>query len=150
MIVVLITGGKDSGDATYTSANNVAARASQFTSISATGVTGKHVPIHVIGIKVPSAEESQLQSVATNSGGVYHNVTTKADLTAWINYAVQAGYARSADVNAAKPSEFTAVSPIVGTVNLSTRIGRRVWRCRIRIHRRRDQPPSSRSAATSC
>ncbi len=119
VIVVLITGGKDSGDATYTSANNVATRASQFTSISATGVTGKHVPIHVIGIKVPSAEESQLQSVATNSGGVYHNVTTKADLTAWINYAVQAGYARSADVNAAKPSEFTAVSPVVGTVNLT-------------------------------
>ena len=119
VIVVLITGGKDSGDAGYTSANDVAARATQFTSISATGVTGKHVPIHVIGIKVPAAEESQLQSVATNSGGVYHNVTTKADLTAWINYAVQAGYARSADVNAAKPSEFTAVSPVVGTVNLT-------------------------------
>ncbi len=118
VVVVLITGGKDSGSSAYLSANDLATRATQFTAVSASGVT-KHVPIHVIGIKVPAAEESQLQSVANNSGGVYHNVTSFTDVTAWINFAVQHGYARSADVDSSVPSEFSAVSPIIGTVNLT-------------------------------
>src|SRR5690606_32792985 len=35
-----------------------------------------------------------------------------------INKAVQAGYSREADFTLGKPSEYTPVSPIVGTVNL--------------------------------
>jgi hypothetical protein len=118
IVVVLITGGKDSGAAAYLSANDLATRATQFASVTASGVT-RRVPIHVIGVKVPSGEESQLQTVATNSGGAYHNVTSSTDVAAWINYAVQAGYARSADVDAVRASEFSAVSPIVGTVNMT-------------------------------
>jgi hypothetical protein len=118
VIVVLITGGKDSGDSSYTSSNDVTARATQFASISGGGVTNKRIPIHVIGVKVPSTEEAQLQAVAANSGGAYHNVTTNAEVTAWINYAVQAGYGRKADLDAGRASEFAVASPIVGTVNL--------------------------------
>jgi hypothetical protein len=117
-IVILITGGKDSGDASYVAGNNVASRASQFLSVSASGVTHR-VPIYVIGVKAAAADDAQLQSIATNSGGTYHNVSTAADVTSWINYAIQAGYGRSTDVDAGNPSEFSAVSPIVGTVNLT-------------------------------
>ncbi len=118
-VVVLITAGKDSGNAAYLSANDVLARASSFTAVSGGGTT-RRVPIHVIGVKVPVAEKAQLQSIATNSGGVYHDATTDVDVQIWIDYAVQAGYMRSADVDAPKAaSEFVAVSPIVGTVNLT-------------------------------
>jgi len=117
-IVVLVTGGKDSGDTTYLGANDAATRASQFTTITSGGTT-RRVPIHVVGVKVKAAEETQLQNIATNSGGVYHNVTTEAEVTRWVNYAVQAGYARQADVDANVPSEYVTVSPIVGTVDLT-------------------------------
>ncbi len=118
VIVVLITGGKDSGDSSYLGANDVTTRASQFASVTGGGVTNKRIPIHVIGVKVPSTEEAQLRTVAANSGGAYHNVTTDIEIAAWINYAVQAGYAREADVDAGNPSEFAVASPIVGTVNM--------------------------------
>jgi len=116
-VIVLVTGGQDSGDSTYLANNNAATRASQFTSITASGTT-RHVPIHVIGVKVASSEESQLQNIATNSGGVYHNVSTEAEVTRWVNYAVQAGYARQSDVDSGNPSEYVTVSPIVGTMNI--------------------------------
>ncbi len=120
-IIVLVTGGQDSGDASYLAANNAASVASSFTSVTAgsVGVT-RSVPIHVIGVKVKAAEETQLQAIATNSRGVYHNVTTEAEVTRWVNYAVQAGYARQADIDAGNPSEYVTVSPIVGTVNLTS------------------------------
>lgn len=116
-VVVLITGGADSGNAAYMSAHDPATTASSFLSVSKNGVT-KRVPIHVIGVKVPSGDESELQSIATNSGGAYHNVTSSSEVAEWINYAVQAGYARASDTDLGNPSEFVAVSPIVGTVNL--------------------------------
>jgi hypothetical protein len=117
-VIVLVTGGQDSGDSTYLSANNAATRASQFLTISSASTT-RSVPIHVVGIKVKASEEAQLQSIATNSRGTYHNVTTEAEVTRWINYAVQAGYARQADIDTGNPSEYVTVSPIVGTVNLT-------------------------------
>ncbi len=46
-------------------------------------------------------------------------MTTKAELTRWVNYAVQAGYARQRRREPAKPSEYVTVSPVVGTVNLT-------------------------------
>lgn len=116
-VVVLITGGADSGNAAYMAAHDPATTASSFLSVSKNGVT-KRVPIHVIGVKVPSGEESELRSIATNSGGAYHNVTSSSELASWINYAVQAGYARASDTDLGNPSEFVSVSPIVGTVNL--------------------------------
>ena len=116
-VVVLVTGGQDSGDSAYLTANNAATRASQFLTVTASTVT-RRVPIHVIGVKVAAAEEAQLQNIASNSGGVYHNVSTEAEVTRWVNFAVQAGYERAADLDAGNPSEFVTVSPIVGTVNL--------------------------------
>ena len=117
-IVILITGGKDSGDSSYLASNDVTARATQFASVSASGVTHR-IPIYVIGVKAPAADDTQLQSIATNSGGAYHNATNATEVTAWVNYAVQAGYGRSTEVDTATPSEFSTVSPIVGTVNLT-------------------------------
>ena len=51
-VVVLITGGKDSGDAAYTAAHNAATTASSFASVSGSGVT-KRVPIVVVAVKPP-------------------------------------------------------------------------------------------------
>jgi hypothetical protein len=114
-IVVLITGGKDSGDATYTSSHNAATTASSFLSVTA---SGKRVPIMVVAVKPNAADVASLQAIASNSGGTYRTATTAFDVTAAVDYAVQQAFARSADFDTGVSSEFTPVSPIVGTVNL--------------------------------
>ena len=116
-VVVLITGGKDDGNAAYTSSHDPAATASTFLNVNGGGVS-KRVPIFVVGVKPRAADEAQLQTIAINSGGSYRRVTTAAEITAVINYAVQAGFARAADFDMGRASEFVPVSPIVGTVNL--------------------------------
>ena len=116
-VVVLITSGKDDGDPTYVSTHDPEAIASTFMSVTALGVT-KRVPIHVIAVKPPAADETELQTIAANSGGRYVKVTSASQIAQNINYAVQAGFARAADFDAGTSSEFLPVSPIVGTVNL--------------------------------
>ena len=116
-IVVLVTGGKNSGSSSYVSANNVTTTASTFMSVASGGVT-KRVPIHVLGLKVPAAEKGELQTVASNSGGLYRDVTTAAEVTRYINHAVQQAFARAGNFDEGRESEFQSVSPIVGTVNM--------------------------------
>jgi hypothetical protein len=116
-VVVLITSGRDSGDSAYLASRNVTTMASTFLSVGASG-TVKRVPIVVIGLKPGAADEPQLRAIATNSGGVYRNATTVAEVTAAVNFAVQFGFARQADFDAGRASEFLPVSPVIGTVNL--------------------------------
>lgn len=116
-VVILITSGSDGGDAVYAASHNPATVASSFLSVSGGGVT-KRVPVYVIGLKPDATHEAQLQTIATNSGGLYRNATSSSEVAAAINYAVQAGFARATDFNAGTSSEFIPVSPIVGTVNL--------------------------------
>jgi hypothetical protein len=115
-IVVLITSGRNSGDATYMAANDAASVASSFRAIVGGGVA-KPVPIYVIGLGVPSGDEVELQNIAQNSGGQYFDAADASSVTRIINLAVQSGFARPGDFNTGKSSEFTGVSPIVGTVN---------------------------------
>ena len=120
-VIVLVTGGKDDGNAAYTAAHNPATTASTFASVSVTvgGVTtNRRVPIVVVGVKPSAADESQLQSIATNSGGRYFKATSATDVASAVNYAVQLGYAKAVDVDAGNVSEFSLVTPVVGTVNL--------------------------------
>ena len=116
-IVVLITGGKDDGNATYNAAHDPTSTAAQFMAVTGGGVT-RRVPIHVIGVKPAAADEAEMQGIASASGGRYTKATNAAAVAAAINYAVQTGFARSTDIESGKLSEFVAVSPIVGTVNL--------------------------------
>jgi hypothetical protein len=116
-VVVLITGGKDSGDAAYTAANNAATTATSFLSVTGGGVTHR-VPIVVVGVKPNAADVASLQTIATNSGGVYRSASTAFEVTAAVDYAVQLGFSRSTEFDAGTASEFLPVSPIVGTVNL--------------------------------
>jgi hypothetical protein len=116
-VVVLITSGKDDGDAAYSTSHDPAAVASTFMSVTASGVT-KRIPIHVIAVKPPAADEAELQAVAANSGGRYSKATNATQIAQNINYAVQAGFARATDFDSGSTSEFLPVSPIVGTVNL--------------------------------
>lgn len=116
-VVVLITGGKDSGNAAYTSTHNPEAIASTFASVTASGTT-RRVPIHVVAIKPAASDETQLRNVAANSGGVYNNVSSSTEVAAAINYAVQRGFGRATSFDAGTASEFLPVSPVVGTVNL--------------------------------
>lgn len=120
-VIVLVTGGKDSGDAAYSAAHNTGTTASNFASVSVTvgGVTTKRrVPIVVVGIKPSADDESALQTIALNSGGRYFKATSSTDVASAVNYAVQLGYAKAADVDAGNVSEFSYVTPVVGTVNL--------------------------------
>ncbi len=116
-IVVLVAGGKDDGDNNYLSGHNIATTASGFQSVTAGGVT-KRVPIYVVAIKPDPAHEAQLQSIATNSGGRYYNVSDVDAVARVINLAVQTGFARAAEFDSVTSSEFLPVSPIIGTVNL--------------------------------
>ncbi len=116
-VVVLITGGKDSGDNSYMASHNAATTASSFLSVSGGGVT-KRVPIVVVAVKPAAADVASLQAIATNSGGQYFSATTAFEVTAAVDRAVQQGFSRSSDFDTSSPSEFTPASPIVGTVNL--------------------------------
>ena len=116
-VVVLITSGKDEGDATYTAAHNAESVASTFVNVTGGTVT-KRVPIHVISISPEAAHETQLRNIASNSRGVYTKATTAQEVARAINYAVQAGFSRAADFDSGKISEYLPVSPVVGTVNL--------------------------------
>src|SRR5207237_5075132 len=62
-IVVLITSGKDSGDAAYSAAHNAATTASSFASVSGGGVT-RRVPIVVVAVKPAAADVASLQAIA--------------------------------------------------------------------------------------
>jgi hypothetical protein len=117
-VVVLVTGGSNDGPSSYLAGHPSDTAATKFKSVTAGSVTNRLVPIYVVAIKPASADETDLQTIAANSGGQYYNVTTSSDVTRVINLAVQAGFSRSADFQAGKTSEFTAVSPIIGTVNL--------------------------------
>ncbi|MEO5897949.1 MAG: hypothetical protein ABIS06_19860, partial [Vicinamibacterales bacterium] len=112
-VIVLITSGKDEGDATYTSTHNPESVASTFLAVSNGGVT-KRVPIHVISLNPEAAHETQLRNIATNSRGVYTNATTSQDVARAINYAVQAGFSRSNEFDTGTTSEYLPVSPVVG------------------------------------
>ncbi len=116
-VVVLVTSGADDGDASYKAAHDPTAIASTFSSVSGGGVT-KRVPIVVVAIKPKAADEAQLQQIATNSGGYYFNVSSAAEVTRAVNFAVQAGFSRAADFDVSQPTEFAPVSPVVGTVDL--------------------------------
>jgi hypothetical protein len=117
-VVILITGGKDDGNAAYSSTHDPEATAATFMSVSGGGVT-KRVPIYVVGVKLEAGDETELKGIATASGGVYQTVTDASGVATAINRAVQAGFARSTDFETGQASEFIPVSPIVGTVNMT-------------------------------
>jgi hypothetical protein len=116
-VVILLTSGKDDGSAAYNAAHDPVTTAAQFLTLTGGAVT-RRVPIHVIGIKPAAADEGEMQGIASASGGRYTKATNAAAVAAAINYAVQSGFARSADFDLSKATEYLPVSPIVGTVNL--------------------------------
>ena len=116
-IVILITSGKDDGTSSYKATSDVEGTALTFANVNILGVIYK-IPIHVIAVKPLAGDVSQLQNIATKSGGVYTNAQTTTDVTKAINFAIQRGFARLADFQSGGTSEFLPVSPIVGTVNL--------------------------------
>ena len=128
-VVVLVVGGKEG---TTVVGANPATKAAQFLAIS-----GRRVPIYVIAIAPKAADVSQLQSIATNSGGQYFEIT-KANIADTpngtvvpeavraINIAISHAFMDYADCNKtpAAPlpygpqTEIQVTSPVVGTVNL--------------------------------
>jgi hypothetical protein len=131
-IAVLVVGGAE-GTFGSAPASSAATLATGFKSISS-----RRVPIYVIAIAPPTGDVSALQSIATNSGGQFFQVTQSEIDTAaavglppptlvrGIETAVQHGMANPADVNTAPTaslpygpqSEFQVTSPITGTVDL--------------------------------
>ena len=116
-VVVLVTGGADSGGRRYERVNDPASTAARFLAVSAGGAA-RRVPIYVAAIR-PESSERQLRRIATESGGRYFNVSDPRAVSRVINIAIQTGYARSTDFNLGTPSEYQPVSPVVGTVDLT-------------------------------
>ena len=130
-VVVLVVGG---GEGNSVSGANPATTASQF--LSFTGSPNRRVPIYVIAVAPPSSSVSQLQSIATNSGGQYFEITKAmidaapagtpvSEFVRAANTAIQHAFVEFADCNAAPTtnpygptSEFQVTSPVVGTVLL--------------------------------
>lgn len=140
-VVVLVTGGGEGN--TVTGSPNPATTASQFVNVN-----GYRVPIYVIAIAPSASDATQLQSIATNSGGRYTEITQAMIDTAYsswsagtpagylagkptgtiivpemvraMNTAVQHAFQRNAQFSTgAATSEFQVTSPIVGTVDLT-------------------------------
>ena len=116
-VIVLITAGKDDGDAGYQASHNPETIATGLRTVTASGVT-KRFPVHVVAVRPEAADVTQLQNIATNSGGSYRNASSANQIAQAINYAVQHGFSRSTDFEAARTSEYLPVSPVIGTVNL--------------------------------
>ena len=134
-VVVLVAGG---GEGTI-NPRDLAAKAATFLNIS-----GRRVPIYVVGLFPTATEADQLRSIATASGGQYFQITkamvetalseatatnrypSVPELVRAVNTAVQHAFVETTAFNtaptAALPhgpsSEFQVTSPIVGTVNL--------------------------------
>jgi hypothetical protein len=118
-VVVLVAGGKDDGDVNYTDTYDVLAEAQAFgAGLNFGGGVTRKVPIVVIGLKPASGDETELQAIAAASGGRYFRAASQEQVAAALNYAVQLGYQQPVDFDAARASEYTFTSPIVGTVNL--------------------------------
>lgn len=131
-VVVLIVGGARG----TTTAGDTAAKASQFLNVGA----NHRVPIYVIAIAPAAADVASLQTIATNSGGKYFEITSAivsanptvtdpvAEAVYAINTAVQHAFAMQADVDVDPPGDGTlpqgvstehqVTSPIIGTVDL--------------------------------
>lgn len=116
-VVVLIAGGRDDGDTAYTDSHDPVSVAGTFAAVTASGVT-RRVPIVVIGVKPDPADEVELMSIATASGGKYFRVTTATEVAAAMHYATQLGFQQAADLDGLLASEYSFLTPIVGTVNL--------------------------------
>ncbi len=120
-VVVLLAGGGDDGDSGYRTGHNAVTVASTFAAVQAgtgAGSVTRRVPIVVIGLKPNAADEVQLMAIAAASGGRYFAADSVDDVAAALQFAVQLGFQQADDVDAARESEYTFVSPVVGTVNL--------------------------------
>jgi hypothetical protein len=120
-VVVLLTSGRDDGDSAYADTHDPVSVAATFGAVQAgtgAGQVTRRVPIVVIGLKPDPADELELMSIATASGGRYFHAESAADVAAAVSYAVQVGFQQAPDVDAVRASEYTLVSPVVGTVNL--------------------------------
>ena len=102
-IVVLIVGG---GEGNTTSGANPATTASTFLNVSS-----QRVPIYVIAIAPPKSDVTQLQDIASNSGGQYFEVT-KAMIDAALASPMQ-------PVNLAPPTGTVIVPDMVQMVNVA-------------------------------
>ena len=128
-VAILVVGGGEGN----TSGENPVAKATSFLNVS-----GRRVPIHVIAIApLSAADRTQLQDVASNSGGVFTEITAAMvqatplgqpvpEFVRAVNFAVSHTFADQGDFNlppdATHPYGFSTnhqvTSPIVGTVNL--------------------------------
>jgi hypothetical protein len=126
---VLIAGGGNGN----TSAAITAAKLNSFLNVS-----GRRVPVHVIAIApLTASERTELQSIATTTGGKYTEITTTMidattastfvpELVNAINFAVSHSFADQGDFDLAPSgsnpygteSQYQVTSPIVGSVNL--------------------------------
>jgi hypothetical protein len=115
-IVVLVAGGPNDGSGAYTAANDpVTYVQNSLREVSAAGVKRK-ITLFVVGVK-PSSD-TQLKAIAAAGGGTYFEAQSAGDVTRAVNLAVQSGFRRATDVETSTASEFSFVSPVVGTVNL--------------------------------
>jgi hypothetical protein len=128
-VVVLVVGGGEGN----TTSEDPAAKAADFLNIGA----NHRVPVYVIAIAPASTDVSQLRAIATNSGGLYTEITgamieaTTAgqpvpEFVRAVNLAVQHAYASQADFDTdpttslpiGPSTEHQVTSPVIGTVNL--------------------------------
>ncbi len=90
-VVILVTSG---GEGTTTAGADPLSRASTFLSYW----VGRRVPIYIVAIAPPAADRSQLQTISTNSGGQYFEIT-KAEIDTALASPLWTGAAASGPAN---------------------------------------------------
>lgn len=132
---ILVVGG-DQGNSDTATGSSLGTQASAFLNVS----NGHRVPIYVILLSTSATtdtERSDLKAIATNSGGVFTEITPAMvnavtpgqpvpEFVRAVNLAISNAFASQADFDkapdATHPSgystEFQVTSPIIGTVNL--------------------------------
>jgi hypothetical protein len=115
-VVVLVTGGKDDGDPAYADSHDPATTAATFASVAGGG-SSRRVPIVVIGVKPSAADEAELRASPRHRRRLFQgDVSRRSHQGHQLRRAAR--LLEPADFDVMRKSEFTYVSPVVGTVNL--------------------------------
>jgi hypothetical protein len=128
VVVLIVAGGEG-----HSTNEDIATKAKSFVNVR----DGFDVPIHVIALAPPAADESALRLVAENSGGVYTKITKEMvdavptgqpvpELVRAVNYAVSETFQNTTEFNVdptltfsrGPETEHQVTSPIIGSVNL--------------------------------
>jgi hypothetical protein len=112
-VVILVVGGGEGNTAGNPDPTTTAAAY-----LAAGNWAGRHVPIYVVALAPPASDRTQLQNIASKSGGMYFEVT-KAEIDAALNSSMWSAATMNARVAGSLPDGTVEVPEAVRAINLA-------------------------------